>query len=121
MQFADNSGPSSFNNPGPLQIGWNTLSNNEEKTHFALWAISKAPLMVSANQAMLSNDSLAILSNQWLINVNQDELGQQAKCKIGCDWASNSTLQGYQAQVMETGESNAYIVVVVVNWQDSAS
>lgn len=51
--------------------------------------------MVSANQGMLSNDSLAILTNEWLIKINQDELGQQAKCVIGCDWAANSTLQGY--------------------------
>jgi alpha-galactosidase len=51
------------------------LTADEEKTHFALWAFAKAPLIIGADLDSISQDSLAILKNQELININQDRLG----------------------------------------------
>lgn len=42
-------GPGRYNNPGELLVGKSVLSPDEEATQFALWAISKAPLLFSAN------------------------------------------------------------------------
>ena len=43
------------------------------------WAITKATLILCSNVAALSADQLAIISNQKVIDVNQDSLGVQAK------------------------------------------
>lgn len=48
------------------------LSINEEKTHFALWAFAKAPLIIGANLNDVRQESLDILKNSGLIAVNQD-------------------------------------------------
>ena len=44
-----------------LQVGNGLLTTDEEKTHFALWAFSKAPLIIGADLTSISADSLAIL------------------------------------------------------------
>lgn len=113
-------GPYHFNDPDHLLIGRGILSQEEEQTQFALWAISKAPLIITANLTTLPYDSQAILSNQWLINVNQDKLGQQANCTYNCQYntAPTDTIQTFQAQIEETATGGAYIVVVAVNWDD---
>lgn len=38
------------------------LSPSEERAHFALWAVVKAPLLIGANLAELSPEQLALLS-----------------------------------------------------------
>jgi hypothetical protein len=52
------------------------LTPDEEKTQFALWAISKAPLIFTANMTSMSFASEAILKNQMLIDVNQNQVGR---------------------------------------------
>lgn len=115
-----NSGPYHFNDPDHLLVGRNILTQEEEQTQFALWAISKAPLMITANLTTLSFAAQTILSNEMLINVNQDKLGQQANCTYNCDYntASTDTIQSFQAQIEEDDTSGAYVVVVAVNWDD---
>ncbi len=58
-----------------LEIGNEELSEDEEKSHFALWAISKAPLIISSDLNTISKKSMEILMNEELIAVNQDPLG----------------------------------------------
>jgi len=120
MQMSTNSGPYHFNDPDHLLIGRGVLSQQEEATQFALWAISKAPLMITANLTTLSFASQTILSNEMLIAVNQDRLGQQANCTYNCDYntASTDTIQSFQAQIEEADTGGAYVVVVAVNWDD---
>lgn len=91
------SGPYHFNDPDHLLVGRGILSQVEEQTQFALWSISKAPLIITANLTTLSFDSQAILSNQWLINVNQDKLAQQANCTYNCQYntAPTDTIQTF--------------------------
>ena len=43
---------------------------DEEKTHFALWSLAKAPLIIGCDLSIVSAESLAILMNQDLIAVN---------------------------------------------------
>ena len=116
----EKAGPYHFNDPDHLLVGRGILSQEEEQTQFALWAISKAPLIITANLTTLSFDSQAILSNEWLISVNQDKLGQQANCTYNCQYntAPTDTIQTFQAQIEETETGGAYIVVVAVNWDD---
>lgn len=66
-------GPGGWNDPDMLEIGVGGLTLEEEKTHFALWAVSKAPLIIGADLVTISDDSLAILKNKELIAINQDK------------------------------------------------
>lgn len=48
---------------------------NEQRSHFALWALLKSPLMVGTDLATLTKESYRILLSKEVIAVNQDELG----------------------------------------------
>lgn len=49
LKSAKMAGPGHWNDPDMLQIGNNLFSYAEEQTHFALWAFSKAPLIIGAD------------------------------------------------------------------------
>jgi hypothetical protein len=56
-------------------VGNGDLTLGEQRAHFALWAVLKAPLLVGSDLRTLAPESLAILTNRDLIAINQDELG----------------------------------------------
>lgn len=62
-----------------LEVGNGGMSDAEYRSHFALWAISKAPLLIGCDVTKLSPETLAILTNAEVIAVNQDPLGVQGK------------------------------------------
>lgn len=80
------SGPGGWNDPDMLEVGVHDKDGNygmtieEEKTHFALWSIMKAPLIIGADLKSIRKESLDILMNKELIAVNQDPNSEQAKC-----------------------------------------
>lgn len=43
------------------QVGVGKLSFAQQRSHFALWALVKAPLLIGANLEKISNSSLSIL------------------------------------------------------------
>lgn len=53
------------------------LSPAEEQSHFALWALLKAPLLMGADPTNLTKHALSILTNPAVIAVSQDKLGVQ--------------------------------------------
>lgn len=55
------------------------LAVGENRIYFGLWAIMKAPLLLSANLPRLVNEIIAIVNNTEVISVNQDPLGVQAR------------------------------------------
>ena len=59
----ERSGPGGWNDPDMLEIGNGGLTHEEEKTHFALWAIAKAPLIIGCDLSIASQDSIDILKN----------------------------------------------------------
>jgi hypothetical protein len=70
-------GPGHWNDPDMLLIGNNGLSIEHEKTQFNLWAIMAAPLYISADVRTMRKESLDILKNKKVIDINQDPLGRQ--------------------------------------------
>ena len=80
----ERSGPGGWNDPDMLEIGNGGLTHEEEKTHMALWALAKAPLIIGCDLSSISTQSLNILKNKQLIAVNQDPLGIQATCVLNC-------------------------------------
>ena len=58
-----------------MQVGNGDLTLNEQRSHFALWALLKAPLMVGADLSKLTAEGYKILLAKEVIAVNQDKLG----------------------------------------------
>lgn len=68
-------GPGGWNDPDMLEVGVGTLTLAQQRSHFALWALVKAPLLIGANLATISSASLGILKAKEVIAINQDDLG----------------------------------------------
>ena len=57
------------------QVGNGDLTENEQRSHFALWSLLKSPLFIGADLRKLSKPALKILTASEVIAVNQDPLG----------------------------------------------
>jgi hypothetical protein len=62
-----------------LEVGNGGMTDAEYVTHFSLWSISKAPLIIGCDVTKISAASLSTLTNPEVIAVNQDPLGVQGK------------------------------------------
>ncbi|EIE26102.1 glycoside hydrolase [Coccomyxa subellipsoidea C-169] len=70
--------PGGWNNLDLLAVGEpvsEDLTVEEMQSHFALWAIVKSPLFISADLRQITKTALDILKSDELIAVNQDPLG----------------------------------------------
>ena len=67
--------------PPGFKVGNVGLSYNEAASHFAMWCVVNAPLLLGADLVGLRNrpEYLAILLNDDLIALNQDALGFQGR------------------------------------------
>ncbi len=81
-------GPGRWNDPDMLvvglrgtshQIGGAGCTDEEYRTHFALWCMLAAPLMIGCDVASMDEVTRDILTNERLIAINQDALGQQGE------------------------------------------
>ena len=76
-QWYNFSGPGGWNDPDMLEVGNGGMTLEEYKTHFSLWAISKAPLLIGCDITIMSEEIKNILTNKEVIEINQDSLGDQ--------------------------------------------
>ena len=70
-------GPGGWNDPDMLEVGNGGLTFEEEKIHFGLWCLSKAPLLIGCDVTNMSKQVFELLTNPELIAINQDKLGIQ--------------------------------------------
>jgi hypothetical protein len=73
--------PGSWNDPDMLFIGKGEFDENhltEARSHFALWAISNAPLLIGSDLRKTPPSLMEIFGNSALIALNQDPGGHQA-------------------------------------------
>lgn len=59
-----------------LQVGNPGMNSIEHQSHFALWALLKAPLVIGCDIAKVNEATLKILGNEEVIAINQDPLGE---------------------------------------------
>ena len=76
-QWYEYAGPGGWNDPDMLEVGNGGMTWTEYKTHFGLWSISKAPLIIGCDITTMTDEIKEILTNKEVIAVNQDKLGQQ--------------------------------------------
>jgi hypothetical protein len=66
-----------WNDPDMLEVGNGGLTFDEEKSHFSLWALMKAPLIIGCDVTNMDTNTQTILMNSEVIALNQDALGVQ--------------------------------------------
>jgi hypothetical protein len=91
-----------------LEIGNGGMSDAEYVTHFSLWAISKAPLLIGCDVTNMSAATLSTLTNPEVIAVNQDPLGIQGK-KVAF---ASSQLSNTSTEILVTDCSLSSSVIV---------
>ena len=72
-------GPGGWNDPDMLEVGNGGMTLTEYKSHFSLWAISKAPLLIGCDVTTMTQEIKDILTNPEVIAINQDALGKQGR------------------------------------------
>ncbi len=80
--------PGCWNDPDMLivgQVGWGPnlhptrLTPDEQYTHISLWSLLSAPLLIGCDLTKLDDFTLSLLTNDEVLDVNQDPLGKQAR------------------------------------------
>jgi alpha-galactosidase len=57
---------------GKGNVGLQGLNDTQYKTHFSIWALLGSPLMIGCDVRNMNKETFDILSNEELININQD-------------------------------------------------
>lgn len=79
--------PGHWNDPDMLVVGlvgWGPqlhptrLTPDEQYTHISLWSLLSAPLLIGCDLSKLDDFTLNLLTNDEVIEINQDPLGKQA-------------------------------------------
>lgn len=80
--------PGHWNDPDMLvvgNVGWgpnlhpSRLTVDEQYTHISLWCLLAAPLLIGCPIEQIDEFTLSLLTNDEVLDVNQDPLGQQAR------------------------------------------
>jgi alpha-galactosidase len=120
-------GPGHWNDPDMLvvgKVGWGNphpthLTPNEQYTHVSLWCLLSAPLLIGADMSQLDPFTLNLLSNDEVLDVDQDPLGNQATriVKNGETevWAKKMADGSMAVGLFNRGEMPAE---VTATWQD---
>jgi alpha-galactosidase len=77
MALAQYAGPGHWNDPDMLEVGNGGMTDVEYRSHFGLWSIMAAPLLIGTDLRKASRQTLDILENREVIAVDQDRLGVQ--------------------------------------------
>ncbi len=109
---ASYAGPGGWNDPDMLEVGNGGMSATEDQTHFSLWAISAAPLIMGNDMTNMSASAKSILTNTDVIAVDQDSRGAQ-----GTKVSDNNGLQVWSKPLAGSGN----VAVVLLNRNTSAS
>lgn len=77
LPLAAAAGPGHWNDPDMLEVGNGGMTDTEYRTHFSMWSVMAAPLLIGSDLRKATPETFEILSNQEVIAVDQDPLGKQ--------------------------------------------
>ncbi|MFE7131797.1 NPCBM/NEW2 domain-containing protein [Streptomyces sp. NPDC057638] len=77
LPLASHAGPGHWNDPDMLEVGNGGMTDTEYRSHFSLWSIMAAPLLIGSDLRKAPASAFEILGNREIIAVNQDPLGRQ--------------------------------------------
>ena len=67
-----------WNDPDMLEVGNGGMTDTEYRSHFSLWAMMNAPLLIGSDLRSVGQGTYDILTNRDVIALDQDTLGVQA-------------------------------------------
>ena len=121
-------GPGHWNDPDMLvvgKVGWgpslhpSRLTPNEQYSHISLWCLLCSPLLIGCDLADMDEFTLNLLTNDEVLEINQDPLGDQAR-----QVAKNGMLEVW-AKKMEDGSTAVGLfnrdeleTTISVKWSD---
>jgi alpha-galactosidase len=71
--------PGAWNDPDMLEVGNGGMSLEEYRTHFTLWAMLAAPLLLGNDLHAMTPQIRDLLTNREVIAVDQDRLGKPGR------------------------------------------
>ena len=77
--LAPYAGPGHWNDPDMLEVGNGGMTTEEYRSHFSLWAMMAAPLLIGADLRKVSPENFDVLRNAEVIALDQDRRGVQAR------------------------------------------
>ncbi|MDQ0954492.1 alpha-galactosidase [Streptomyces phaeochromogenes] len=77
LPLAQYAGPGRWNDPDMLEVGNGGMTDTEYRTHFSMWSIMAAPLLIGSDLRSVPEETFDILGNKEVIAVDQDPLGKQ--------------------------------------------
>ncbi|MFI1071296.1 NPCBM/NEW2 domain-containing protein [Streptomyces puniciscabiei] len=77
LPLAPYAGPGHWNDPDMLEVGNGGMTDTEYRSHFSLWSVMAAPLLIGTDLRKASPTTFGILDNKEVIAVDQDPLGKQ--------------------------------------------
>jgi len=121
-EWAKYAAPGGWNDPDMLEVGNGGMNTTAYISHFSLWALVKAPLLIGCDLSSITDETLEILTNAEVIAVNQDPLGVQGS-KVYSDgifnvievWAGPLFGGNYAAVLFNRG---SYTTDITANWAD---
>jgi alpha-galactosidase len=78
VQLSPNSQRGGWNDPDMLEVGNGGMTDTEYRSHFSLWSMMNAPLLIGSDVRTASAATFGILTNRDVIALDQDSLGIQA-------------------------------------------
>jgi alpha-galactosidase len=121
-------GPGRWNDPDMLvvgQVGWSAsvrpthLRPSEQYTHISLWCLLASPLLIGCDMTKLDEFTLSLLTNDEVLEVNQDALGRQAARVLRTGqlevWAKDMEDGSKAVGLFNRGETET---AVTVRWAD---
>ncbi|MEU8956442.1 NPCBM/NEW2 domain-containing protein [Streptomyces sp. NPDC048518] len=79
LPLAEHAGPGHWNDPDMLEVGNGGMTDTEYRTHFSMWSIMAAPLLIGSDLRKATPETFEILGNDEVIAVDQDPLGKQGR------------------------------------------
>jgi alpha-galactosidase len=95
------------------------LTPNEQYTHVSMWCLLSAPLLLGCDLDHLDNFTLGLMTNDEVIDVDQDELGKQA-----LNVSKNGDLEVYAKPMVDGSKAVGLFnlgpaeAAVTVKWSD---
>jgi alpha-galactosidase len=128
-KMAPYAGPGRWNDPDMLtvgMVGWgdklhpSRLTPNEQYTHISLWSLLAAPLLLGCDLSRLDNFTLSLLTNDEVLDINQDPLGQSARRMVHSDsrqvWVKE--LEGGEKAIGLFNTSQRDYRHLYINWKE---
>ncbi|MGW7381248.1 NPCBM/NEW2 domain-containing protein [Streptomyces sp. NPDC054794] len=77
LPLAPYAGPGHWNDPDMLEVGNGGMTDTEYRSHFSLWSVMAAPLLIGTDLRKASPATFDILGDKEVVAVDQDPLGKQ--------------------------------------------